>query len=133
MSKFLKLTVSKKLVTDIYVEVPDGFDPRKHRIRHQELQRLVQESDLDRLDWDDDNDVHPDYEQHGLAIVDEREATAYTVVKWDFPPGTAPTPQVPPWPENAIIPDPRCPAEALTGETYRSLMEQEACTTKTPS
>lgn len=30
-----------------------------------------------------------------------------------------------PWPDNVIIPDPRCPAECLTADSYRTLRQQQ--------
>jgi len=126
MSKFVKLTVSRPQFAEIYVEVPDEFDLCEHRIRRQDLTKLVR---LCNVDWQ--NDFRPDYDVTESNVVDEKEARRYTVARWDFPPGQEPPLIVPPWPENAIVPDPRCDLDVRHPFGY--LLRQEACTTTPPS
>lgn len=89
--KYLKVEVTRQSSTDLFVEVPDDFDPAlmlRDKYRKQ-LGRIAMET-TDRLDWDDyewENTV----EAHGVKVVSEKEASDYmigtlSVISQDDPP-----------------------------------------------
>ena len=72
--KFLKVQVVKKSHTDVYIEVPDDFEPRDimhHKYREQ-IGKIAEETtqtyDWDEYGWEEDVDVE------AASVVEESEA-----------------------------------------------------------
>lgn len=76
--KYIRLTVTREQTTDVYVAVPEDFDPAdpKH-IRSIDLERAVRET-VDESDWGFDD---PEYEWIGCNTVEADEAEQYLCYK----------------------------------------------------
>lgn len=74
---FVKMKVVKQLFTDVYAEVPDGFDIGKlmHTCNASEIGRIADDT-TDCMDWDD-TDWQDDVEVNSVEIVTEKEANEY--------------------------------------------------------
>lgn len=77
--KFLKLGVIRQSSTDLYVEVPDDFDPVEIlRSKHQEAVGKIAFETTDSTDWDD-FEWEKDVEVCSVEPVSESEARQFTV------------------------------------------------------
>lgn len=77
--KFLKVGVTRESSTDLYVEVPDDFDPAAiMRASYRDEVSTIAAETTDGTDWDD-VDWHKSVEVHEVAVVTESEAKQFMV------------------------------------------------------
>lgn len=83
-TKFLRVTVSKTMSTELYIEVDESFDMMKD-IRKLNLGKVAHET-TDRFDWDVDDDS--DVQMESVHVIDAKEASHYKTfdAREQFPP-----------------------------------------------
>ncbi len=79
MAKFLKVGITKTLSTDLYVEVPDDFDPWSiMRASHRAELGVIAMETTDRSDWDE-FEWEKTVEACEAMVVPESEASQFMV------------------------------------------------------
>ena len=79
MAKFLKVGVTKTFSTDLYVEVPDDFDPVSiMRASHRDVIGTIAMETTDRSDWDE-FEWEKTVEACEVMVVPESEASQFMV------------------------------------------------------
>ena len=75
--KYLKVTVSKEKYTDVYISVPDDFDPRDmftYRQKKIDIPAIVEEQITDDIAWE----TEPAVSVHGVGEVEKEEFEQYS-------------------------------------------------------
>ena len=75
---FLKLKVARKQYTEVYVEVPDGFDKKRLMLGvNSSLVGTIASEQVLEMDWDD-NGWEEDVSVEEISEVDEKEFSDFS-------------------------------------------------------
>ena len=82
MPKFLKVKVTRTDSSELYIEVPDDFDPKLLLLgRNRDQLGLIAMETTDRSDWDN-TAWEETVEAHSVSVVDQSEAENYIIGTW---------------------------------------------------
>lgn len=78
MAKYLKVGITRLVGTELYIEVPDDFEPSEimNREHFKELARIASETASDS-DWDNEEPLEETIEVCSVGVVSKAESDQY--------------------------------------------------------